>query len=1037
MAKMIDTKPSYKGEGLVWDKLKKYLPDDMVVYNQREVNGREYDFCVMSENLGLIVIEVKGWISDKIAVNGVDHIMVEGYEKPQSSPKKQARAYRFAILNLIRKKYKLSPLVLDMVCYPFISETEYKSCHLNIVSEKAYTIFKEDLESRESLNNKIINIFQINNAIPHSDFSYDLMLRIRRSLEPDLKEIITENKILPYSILTVYPKAPKLDEIRAVIDYYFAGVKSIMFVGDAISYENVLGLLNGDLESHNIDIDYKGNLYVGFKNGISDEHDSECFRIFNFELYLVRNLDAICFETLNVREGNISSEDHRLLEQLSQCTMFNLQQYEVEHAPTEKDILVEAGAGTGKTFSMVSRVAFLCNKEMDSVSAMAEEIAMVTFTNDAAINMKKRLKQMFVNYFVLTGKEKYLGFVEDIDRSYISTIHKFAIGIMRGESLYTGLGTNFRITENEYKRGKAYDLFLGEFLEEKELENPNFVNELPVPIYDLKKKLMNVADRLFDKSINLELIKKSEMGVTVENNIPYFNELLTTVVFPAEALYLEDLKSSNDLDLKESLIELGKIFSSGCEKLEELRLRYLFIDEFQDTDDVQIEIFQKLQKSINADCRLFVVGDLKQSIYRFRGAKIDAFQKLQSGKEKDWSRYRLNRNYRTDRRLLDLYDEIFAEMGSSKILLYSREADRLISDVVSDAADEELLVELPCHGKESDKLSDLLMDTVSSEMARVQELMKIKSLSKEERTIAILVRSNWQVENIVEFAAKRDIYVETNTGGDLFQLPSTLDLYKLVLAINHSASPVYLVNFIESNYTDMKLDYQRLRNASEEEKLRELTGVLNVFFEKRMNTSWESMLNEVYTQPVLYELKKIIDALRPWDQYTNSFEKKRLYIANLEYLIEKMIKFARIDSLTLNQIAEYLGINILTGQRQMSRTGEADDEVVHVVCATVHRSKGLEYGTVILPYTFEDISDIKRVKLEAYYNDNSLAYTVLFENGIREKNSNYSEDKEVHEQIEEEARILYVALTRAIRKCIWINNIDCSPYISWGTLLEG
>ena len=219
--------------------------------------------------------------------------------------------------------------------------------------------------------------------------------------------------------------------------------------------------------------------------------------------------------------------------------------------------------------------------------------------------------------------------------------------------------------------------------------------------------------------------------------------------------------------------------------------------------------------------------------------------------------------------------------------------------------------------------------------------------------------------------------------------------------------------------------------------MNELTSALNVFFKERMNISWKSVLNEVYTQPVLYILKKIIDALRPWDCYTNIFSEKRLYIANLEYLIEKMIKFAHIDSLTLNQIAEYLGINILTGQRQLSRTREVDDNGVHVLCTTVHKSKGLEYGTVILPYTSEDISDIKRVKLEAYYNNKRFSYTVLFDNGIREKNSNYSEDKEVHEQIAEEARILYVALTRAIRNCIWINNIDCVPDISWGTLLEG
>ena len=92
---------------------------------------------------------------------------------------------------------------------------------------------------------------------------------------------------------------------------------------------------------------------------------------------------------------------------------------------------------------------------------------------------------------------------------------------------------------------------------------------------------------------------------------------------------------------------------------------------------------------------------------------------------------------------------------------------------------------------------------------------------------------------------------------------------------------------------------------------------------------------------------------------------------------------------------------------------------------------------VILPYTYEDISDTKKVKLEASYNDSKLAYTVLFDNGIRERNSNYNEVTEVDEQISEEARILYVALTRTIRHCIWINNIDSTSSISWATLLEG
>ena len=106
------------------------------------------------------------------------------------------------------------------------------------------------------------------------------------------------------------------------------------------------------------------------------------------------------------------------------------------------------------------------------------------------------------------------------------------------------------------------------------------------------------------------------------------------------------------------------------------------------------------------------------------------------------------------------------------------------------------------------------------------------------------------------------------------------------------------------------------------------------------------------------------------------------------------------------------------------------------MCTTVHKSKGLEYRTVVLPYTAEDISDIRKVKLDANYSKEKLSYTVQFENKVRERNSNYNEDMEKTEQIAEESRILYVALTRAIRNCVWIMNIDKNVPISWGTLME-
>ena len=88
MATMIDAKPEYRGEAKVWERLERFLPQSIVAYNNREINGREYDFCLLIEDMGVLVIEVKGWRADKITVRGVDEIVVEGYEKPQRSPKK-------------------------------------------------------------------------------------------------------------------------------------------------------------------------------------------------------------------------------------------------------------------------------------------------------------------------------------------------------------------------------------------------------------------------------------------------------------------------------------------------------------------------------------------------------------------------------------------------------------------------------------------------------------------------------------------------------------------------------------------------------------------------------------------------------------------------------------------------------------------------------------------------------------------------------------------------------------------------------------
>ena len=206
MAVMIDNKPEYKGEAKVWESFSENLPADDVVYNGREVNGREFDFCILMKNIGLIVVEVKGWIADVIIdVAGVDDIKIEGYAKTVRSPKKQARAYRFGLLSLMNDKYNVSPLIFDLVCYPFISKPQYYEKRLDIISEEDITILKEDLADPSRLGAKLLAAYNKSKSIPHAQMDEVMVGKIRQHFEPhfEIKQLAETGTQTSYSVVIV------------------------------------------------------------------------------------------------------------------------------------------------------------------------------------------------------------------------------------------------------------------------------------------------------------------------------------------------------------------------------------------------------------------------------------------------------------------------------------------------------------------------------------------------------------------------------------------------------------------------------------------------------------------------------------------------------------------------------------------------------------------------------------------------------------------------------------------------------------------
>lgn len=1034
---MIDKKPEYKGEGKVWESLSDNLPGEAIVYNGREVNGREFDFCVLMKNIGMIVIEVKGWLADSIFdVAGVDEIIIQGYDKPEKSPKKQARAYRFGLLNMISDKYNVSPLIFDLVCYPFITKKEYYDKRLDIVSEETLTLFKEDLSDPIRLGDKLLNAYNQCKSIPHAEMDEELMGKIRQHFEPhfQMKKPLELSNQVPYSVVIADVKKMAKKQIHDIVDGYLKGTKTVVFVESEDVADSILYVLEGELNDKGVYAE-KNNLRL--KKDAHNEFSAKCnlFRIFNFELYVVEDLSNFFEEAITIYEGNCTSEERAILEKLSQKTTFNIQQYFIEHASTAKNILVRAGAGTGKTYSMVSRIAFLCNKFENPTVNLIDDIAMVTFTNDAADNMKNRLKQMFINYFVLTSNPKFLKYIENTDFMRISTIHKFAREIIKEASMQMGLGDNFAITSGDYIKEQIYEKYLNDFIAKKEAENPNFINEIKLPLYQFRRMLVEFSNQLYNKSIDIKKIKEEELG-NAPGLLPFFNEIVMEVIIAAEIEYATKIQESNKIDLRETMIVLNDVVNQKDKDKTHLDYKYIFIDEFQDTDDAQIDSFLKIQQLIGKECNLFVVGDLKQSIYRFRGATISAFKRLNATPDR-WEEYTINTNYRTDSRLLAAMDEIFQGMGAKAWLPYVYDADHLVSNLNGGANEDELFECVPYHGKNNEQL-EVLLGLLKREKSKIIELEKTRKLSKEEKTIAILVRENWQIKEIIKGCKELDeeVEIETKVGGDLYQLDSTIDFCKLLIALTNPDDPVCLVNFIESNYIDMPLWYQGLQNEEKQNQTSKLVKALDKYFMEKMNKTWNGLVAYVQANPVLVVLKTIFETLQPWNKYSEDLDKQRFYKSNYELLIEKIVKSYSVDYLTLTVIANSIQINILTGQQELARATAEDETGIKFLCTTIHKAKGLEYGTVILPFTGQAIDNLKKANTDVNYSSSKLAYSIKVDENKKDCNSNYDSQEEIGQRICEEARILYVALTRAIRNCIWMKDTDKKYNMSWCKFLE-
>lgn len=1068
-----------------------YFDDDHIIYWNRQQFGTEFDVCILIPGRGILVVELKGWLPETILRVENDAIIIntEDGEKAEF-PQKQARSYRFNLQRYFCGRIRKNPLVFHMVSLPEISRSYFRQNRLDVPLEERFTFLKEDLESNEAFFSKIDLALVEANHWKRDPFDSRTMLEVRNLFETGI-DLSEEERAhtgelqvsSEYDYSRFYYFSPEHADINSSVDEaipeYLSGCKLYCVFSLRQQMELFVHAIDDALLRRGL-LRNRDKLEITFdaskSHSPSLSPQDTSFSAFHCSFSILTSPLPELKESFMIAGGSCTQEQKSILQKLSRHSAFNAEQYFIEHAPHLKNIVVRAGAGTGKTYTMISRIAFVCYTQGVPLRQMAERIVMITFTNEAADQMAARLKAYFRCCYLLTSREDYLDMISSIDHMQISTIHSYAKQLIAQLGSSFGYGIDVGITSSEfYRRRKISDL-LDSYIKQKEEEyGPEYTKRLSMPVYAIRESILDFISKLHNKSIDIASMTAADFGSLPDDTRKEVHELLAAIIPEVERQYSNELRQNNRIHLSSMMSMLYHFMAcdESKQRIRELKrnkgaVQFLFVDEFQDTDDTQIDTLRILAELL--DFKMFLVGDIKQCIYRFRGAKEKAFDQLRIDDCPDqWLEFSLRRNYRTDWRLLEQFDRSFKAWGNreDELLSYQPGMDKLtgtrdLNSYIHASKADSPISRYYRHiviQKDAMRIPMLIEEIKRLQNRILYELHKRgEKLSPEEKRIAILVRENWQADLVrIECARSREhIKVQTNTGGDLYTSQPALDMMILANALLHFDEADYLYNLVTSNFFNLDIPKSNMyekrmkirasgskAKADEKDQTEYLFRIMNHSLSDTSNkeiSKWESIVTSLRSKPVLQVIREIYRTLEPWKNFApDDPAKQRYYQLNVDLLFEQLISACNIDRLTISTLREHLYNCITSGVSVDSRDVASEDEEIQILCVTVHKAKGLEYGHVILPWCSAPIDYIKRSQLhistEKTDGHLKIGYSLTIGDETTPiQNDYYNEQMEKDEKSREEARILYVAMTRAIRSFSWI-DLRGKKGLSWQSLI--
>ncbi len=602
--------------------------------------------------------------------------------------------------------------------------------------------------------------------------------------------------------------------------------------------------------------------------------------------------------------------------------------------------LVIAGAGSGKTRVLTYKIAYLLSQGMKPWSIMA-----LTFTNKAAREMKERIGKLVGNDLA--------------QHLYMGTFHSIFSRILRAEAEHIGFNNNFTIYDESDSRS-----LIKAIVKEMELDDKKYKPAaVHAKISMAKNNLMSAAAYESDAAI-FEQNKRAQM--------PEVGKIFVA--------YVQRCKQANAMDFDDLLTLTYQLFREHEDIRHKYAARfdYVLVDEYQDTNHVQMSIVMQLCQEKQRVC---AVGDDSQSIYSFRGANIDNILNYQ--RQFQGTRlFKLEQNYRSTQTIVE---------AANSLIKHNR--NQIPKDVFSENAKGEKIQYKPAY---SDKEEAAI---VAKDVKRIR-----REDGCQYSDFAILYRTNAQSRSFEEEFRKQGIPYRIYGGLSFYQRKEIKDIiayFRLVANPDDEEAIKRIINYPARGIgatTVLKIadcahqnqvsfwavigtpeQYGLAVNKGTMNKLETFRLLISSFIERAQTTDvyelGDAIIKESGISQDIMSGKDADDLARQ--------ENLEEFLSGMSAFVEERREEGRFDELFLQDYLQ--DVALLT-----DADSDGDKDEPRVSLMTVHAAKGLEFPTVFV------------VGLEENIFPSPLSAASLRE-------------------LEEERRLLYVAITRAEKHCILTN----------------